>query len=522
MDLTIFLDPTILAGLFTLVLLELVLGIDNLVFIAILAQKLPAHQRSLACKIGLFLALGMRFILLASISWLATLTEPLIDVLGKTFSGRDLIMLIGGLFLLYKATSEIHGRLEGRGHGGKKSAYRAGFWVVVTQIIVLDAVFSLDAVITAVGMSDHLEVMMLAVTISILLMISISTPLTKFVNEHPTVVMLCLGFLLMVGFSLVAEGFGAHIPKGYLYAAIGFSVLIEFFNQFAQAKLKKRFSEPSDLRERTADMVLRVLGARDSDEHQNSQEIGVLLHQASQEDLLSPTEKNLLRGVLNLSQRPINTIMTPRTDIEWLDIGENDEGIKNQIVETSRSQLLVGKDDIDSAMGIVHREDFLPSLVNENRMPVISKIMKEPLFIHENISVLKALEIFKNHRADMAVIIDEFGGVQGIVTHHDLLEAMAGEFPESDDEKVDLEISEQPDGSFIVDGMASIYDVQNQTGLDYEPDGNFATMAGFILHEFARIPTLNEELEWNNWSIKILQMDGKRIGKVSMTRKSTE
>jgi CBS domain containing-hemolysin-like protein len=214
--------------------------------------------------------------------------------------------------------------------------------------------------------------------------------------------------------------------------------------------------------------------------------------------------------------------MTPRTDIEWLDIGENEDGIRAQIVETSRSQLLVGKDDIDSALGIVHREDFLPSLVKNNSMPVISKIMNEPLLIHENVTVLKALEIFKNHRADMAVVIDEFGGVQGIVTHHDLLEAMAGEFPESDDEQADLEITVNEDSSYIIDGKASIYDVQNQTGLDYNPDGHFATMAGFILHEFARIPALNEDLEWNGWGIRILQMDGKRIGKVKLYKKDTE
>lgn len=515
----IFLDPTIWVGLATLVLLELVLGIDNLVFVAILAQKLPASQRDLAVKIGLILALVMRFILLASISWIVSLTDPIFDVMGKQFSWRDVIMLGGGLFLLYKATGEIHERLEGKSHNVKKSVYRATFGVVVAQIIVLDAVFSLDSVITAVGMSDHLEVMFLAVSISMFAMLMVSKSLVKFVNEHPTIVMLCLGFLLMVGFSLVAEGFGLHIPKGYLYAAIGFSVLIESFNQFAQVKLKKRYSEPSDMRERTADLVLRVLGARDSDDTQTSHEIGVLLHQASKEDLLTDTEKNLLRGVLNLSHRPINTIMTPRTDLEWLDIGENDDGIKSQIVETSRSQLLVGKDDIDSALGVVHREDFLPSLVVNSRMPVVSKIMKEPLFIHETTSVLKALEIFKNNRADMGVITDEFGGVQGIVTHHDLLEAIAGEFPESDDEKIDLEIIVQDDGSYIVDGKASIYDVQNQTGLDYEPSGNFATMAGFILHEFGRIPKIDEELEWENWFMKILHMDGKRIGKILLYKK---
>lgn len=518
----IFLDPTVWLGLLTLILLELVLGIDNLVFIAILAQKLPPSQRDKAVKIGLTLAMLMRFGLLASISWLAGLTQPFIDIFGKNFSGRDIIMLVGGLFLLYKATGEIHERLEGKRHSDKKITYKATFGMVITQIIVLDAVFSLDAVITAVGMSDHLPVMILAVTLSVFLMMSVSKPLVKFVNNHPTIVMLCLGFLLMVGFSLIAEGFGIHIPKGYLYAAIGFSILIESMNQFAQARLKKRYSEPSDMRERTADMVLRVLGARDADDTQTSQEIGVLLHQASKEDLLSDTEKNLLRGVLNLSHRPINTIMTPRIDLEWLDIGENEEGIKSQVVETSRSQLLVGKDDIDSALGIIHREDFLPSLVLNNRMPVITKIMKEPLFIHETTTVLRALEIFKNNRADMAVITDEFGGVQGIVTHHDLLEAIAGEFPESDDEKIDLEIIIQDDGSYIVDGKASIYDVQNQTGLDYEPSGNFATMAGFILHEFGRMPKLSEELEWHNWMMKILQMDGKRIGKILLYKKPVE
>ncbi len=277
----IFLDPTIWLGLGTLVLLELVLGIDNLVFIAILAQRLPPSQRNQACKIGLFLALGMRFVLLAGISWLATLTAPLFHIFEKEFSGRSLIMLFGGLFLLYKATGEIHGRLEGKNHGAGKSTYKVGFWMVVTQIIILDAVFSLDAVITAVGMSDHLPVMMLAVTIAIILMVLVSEPLTKFVNNHPTVVMLCLGFLLMVGFSLIAEGFGAHIPKGYLYAAIGFSVLIETFNQSAQVKLKKRFAAPSDLRQRTADVVLRALGGKKSDDPDSSQDIGVLLHQAA-------------------------------------------------------------------------------------------------------------------------------------------------------------------------------------------------------------------------------------------------
>ena len=224
-------DPTVWLGLATLVVLEIVLGIDNLIFIAILADKLPPAERDRARIIGLALAMVMRLALLASISWLVTLTAPLFILFDQPFSGRDLILFSGGIFLLFKGTMELHERLEGgdEHHGGSK--LYASFWPVVAQIVVLDAVFSIDAVITAVGMVDHLLVMMAAVVIAITLMMIASKPLTRFVSAHPTVIILCLGFLLMIGFSLVAEGLGFHIPKGHLYAAIGFSVLIETFNQ---------------------------------------------------------------------------------------------------------------------------------------------------------------------------------------------------------------------------------------------------------------------------------------------------
>ncbi len=210
----LLMDPSIWAGLLTLIVLEIVLGIDNLVFIAILADKLPPKQRDKARLIGLSLALVMRLGLLSVISWMVTLTKPLITIADFSFSGRDLIMLLGGIFLLFKATTELHERLENRQHDAGHGKGYASFWVVVLQIVVLDAVFSLDAVITAVGMVNHLPVMMAAVVIAMILMLLASKPLTRFVNQHPTVVVLCLSFLLMIGLSLVAEGFGFHIPKG--------------------------------------------------------------------------------------------------------------------------------------------------------------------------------------------------------------------------------------------------------------------------------------------------------------------
>ena len=193
-------DPGIWVGLLTLIVLEIVLGIDNLVFIAILADKLPPEQRDKARIIGLTLALLMRLGLLFAISWLVTLTEPLIEVFGKTFSGRDLILLFGGLFLLYKAVSELHERMEGKAevHVTTNVVY-ASFTAVVAQIVVLDAVFSLDSVITAIGMVDNIYVMMIAMIVAMVVMLVASKPLTSFVNRHPTVIILCLSFLLLIG-----------------------------------------------------------------------------------------------------------------------------------------------------------------------------------------------------------------------------------------------------------------------------------------------------------------------------------
>jgi predicted tellurium resistance membrane protein TerC len=226
-------DPSAWIGLATLIVLEIVLGIDNLVFIAILADKLPPHQRDSARLIGLALALIIRMALLASIAWVVTLTTPLFSVLDFGFSGRDLILIVGGLFLLFKGTMELHERLEGQAAHGEKKVVHAVFWQVIVQIVVLDAIFSLDSVITAVGMVQHLPVMMIAVVFAVGVMLLLSKPLTAFVSKHPTVVILCLGFLMMIGFSLIIEGFGFHVPKGYLYAAIGFSVIIEALNQLA-------------------------------------------------------------------------------------------------------------------------------------------------------------------------------------------------------------------------------------------------------------------------------------------------
>lgn len=241
--LDLFADPQVWASLLTLTALEIVLGIDNIIFISIMAAKLPAHQQDKARKVGLALALITRLMLLASIAWVATLTQPLITLLGMEFSGRDLILIGGGLFLLAKGTIEIHHTVEGEEDEGGVAPKVATFGGVVVQIMILDIVFSLDSVITAVGMSNHLPVMVAAVVIAMAVMLFASGPVGDFVNRHTTVKMLALSFLLLVGVALVADGLGFHIPKGYLYFAIAFSALVEALNLMASARRKRRRAE---------------------------------------------------------------------------------------------------------------------------------------------------------------------------------------------------------------------------------------------------------------------------------------
>jgi len=224
-----FLTSSGLLGLITLTFLEIVLGIDNVIFISILSSKLPERQQGPARRVGLLAAMGMRIVLLLSIVWITRLTAPLFYVLGRAISGRDLILIGGGLFLLAKATIEIHQRLEGE-EGRSSARVGPSFAAVITQIAMLDIVFSLDSVITAVGMANEISIMITAVILAIGVMMFSARPIGAFVNRHPTVKVLALSFLLLIGVSLVGDGLGMHIPKGYIYFAMGFSVLVEAIN----------------------------------------------------------------------------------------------------------------------------------------------------------------------------------------------------------------------------------------------------------------------------------------------------
>lgn len=507
------LEPSSWIGLITLIVLEIVLGIDNLVFIAILADKLPARQRNKARILGLSLALIMRLLMLTALSWMVKLTTPLFSLWSIAFSGRDIILILGGFFLLYKSTSELHERVDGKIHVRGKERILPSFAIVITQIVVLDAIFSIDSVITAVGMVDHLAIMMAAVIIAMGVMMIASRPLTKFVNAHQTVVVLCLSFLLIIGLTLIAEGLGFKIPKGYIYAAIGFSILIEFLNQLAQHNLAKNMAQ-IPLRERTAETILRLLGNKTKAEREMEPEFQE--EKPARMAAFAEEERNMVSGVLTLGERSIRSIMTPRADVAWINIEDDPETIKKQLRSNAHSYFPVCRGQLDNVIGIARAQDLMDD-AHSNNLLENSKSIREPVVMPESAGVLKAMEILKQTGGQLALVADEYGSIEGLLTPINILEAIAGEFPSEDGQP---SVIEEKPGTWIMDGATNIYHLEQILETDglVDEDDDYTSLAGFLLERFGTVPQSGKILKYGDLQFEVMEMEGLRIAKVLVTR----
>ncbi|MFW3962824.1 TerC family protein [Acinetobacter radioresistens] len=504
------LDPGIWVGLLTLIVLEIVLGIDNLVFIAILADKLPPEKRDKARIIGLSLALVMRLGLLFAISWLVTLTQPLITVFDWTFSGRDLILLFGGLFLLYKAVSELHERMEGKTEVKVTTnvAY-ASFTAVVAQIVILDAVFSLDSVITAIGMVDNIYVMMAAMIVAMAVMLLASKPLTEFVNRHPTVIILCLSFLLLIGISLIAEGFGFHIPKGYIYSGIGVAILIEIFNQFTSRNAAKHEAK-IPLRHRTANSILKLMGGR--------VETVADAQSTEAQDAFVDEERYMIGGVLTLAERSVASIMTPRNQISWVNLEDSPEQIREQVLSVPHSLFPVCRGSLDRVISVIRAKELLDVLEDEVQLKALLK-QQRPIYIFEKMKVIDAINTLRTSKGSLVLVNDEFGNIQGLISPLDVFEAIAGEFPDADEQ---LDLVKIDESTWKAAGSLDLYQLELELGmLDLvEDDADYVSVAGLILDKIQDKITVGTQLDFRGVRFEVTELEGNRIKTVQITHQS--
>jgi CBS domain containing-hemolysin-like protein len=507
-------DPAIWVGLATLIAMEIVLGVDNLIFIAILAGRLPPEQRERARRIGLSLALLMRLALLAVISWVMSLTQPVLTVLGAGLSWRDLILIGGGLFLLVKATTEIHERLEVRVPGHDAAPAGAAFWPVVAQIVVLDIVFSLDSVITAVGMVDHLYVMMAAVIVAVVVMLAAAKPLSDFITARPPLIILCLGFLLMIGLVLVVDGLGVHVPKGYVYAAISFSVMIEVFNEVAQRN-RRKFAAAIPARRRAAYAILRLVGGVPLSDPGALAAAAATGGEQPGVEVFAPLERRMVRGVLELARRPVVAVMTHRSSVDWIDAAAPSDAVLAKLRASPYRAFPVGRGSIDKLLGVARKEDLLELLLRGERLE-FETVLREPAALPASATVLDAFELFKREPVELAIVVDEYGGFEGVVTRTDLLEAIAGDLPGQ--AGAEPAVTELADGAISIDGALPVLDLQERLHLDALPEGSYHTAAGLVLAMLGRLPERGDGVEWGGWKLEVAAMDGLGVERIVARR----
>jgi CBS domain containing-hemolysin-like protein len=449
---------------------------------------------------------------LTAISWMVTLVEPLLTLFGYHFSGRDMILIGGGLFLVFKATMELDERLEGTAHQTSTSKTYAGFWMVISQIVILDAVFSLDAVITAVGMVDELWVMMTAVVIAMAVMIAASKPLTLFVNRHPTLVILCLGFLLMIGFTLIADGFGVHIPKGYLYGAIGFSILIEVFNQIGRRKTERREAK-TPLRTRTAEAILRMLGSRPAPESVavETNSIETTAHMPA----FLEEERYMISGVLSLANRSVRRIMTARSDISFIDVDWSPERIRAHLRRSTHSMFPVCRDSLDDLLGVMQVTELFTALEEGEDLRTCGQ-RHPPQYVSDKLDAIQVLDALRASGGRLVFVVDDAQHIVGLVTPLDLLEAIAGDFPDAD-ETADI----LADGSgWLAKGSADLYQVSQTLGATHlvQPDDEYLTLAGLLLAQSDNIPSVGDNFRYGDLQFEVVQASPYKVEQVRIQR----
>ncbi len=506
------LEPAAWAGLITLIAFEIVLGLDSLVFVASLTERLPARQRDHARLAGLGLALLIRLALLGLIVWAIQLDQPLFHVAGHLVTSRHFLLVLGGVFLVVKAVLDLAARIEVENGSVATPRAHVGLGVVVAQIVVLEAAFSFDSIFVAIGLTDAWPIMALAMVVAFVVLQLASRPLLQGLHANPIVMILALALLLLIGFSLLAEGLGIAVPTPLLYlvAALASAVAL------AQHKLPmpRAVRETRHrLRARTAESILGLLGQPpDAAELQPASERDADAEEASG---FGVEERNMVSGVLNLVERSVHSIMTPRGDISWIDLDDDPADIRQRLLETPHNFFPVCRGQLDEVVGLGRARDLLADILTVGEIRI--ETLREPVIVHESIRMLHLMETLKQSRGQVVLVTDEFGAIEGLVTPIDVFEAIAGEFPDEDELPDILAESEE---CWRVAGSADLLHLEQELGTTGLVHDDYATLGGFLLSHFDQLPEAGQVFESADLKLRfeVLGVKDRRIGDVRITR----
>lgn len=510
-DFAWLMDPSAWVGLGVLVLLELALGIDNLLFISLLAGRLPHNRRKKAFRMGMGLALLQRFVLLSVMAWLVGLREPLFTLLGKDFAVRDIILVAGGVFLLFKGSQELHEKLEENGGNRTENAEGgAGFWTVVVQIVALDAFFSFDSVLTAVGMASDVTMMMAAVAVAMAIMLRAAAFLSVFVERYPSIIVMCLGFMMMVGGSLILDGLGVPIPRGYLYAAVLFSLFVESFRQL-MVRRRRSQSVRKGSRRALVEAVSRLLSLGELNSGEAQLEMAALAADAGEAGFCARKERELVARILSFGGLSVRTLMTPWRNADKIAASASWEEVKNLAERSSQTCIPVYDESSEDILGAVFLQDMLKQQKSGSAVCAADLARPVPVVL-EQTRVTDMWGLLADASEPLAVVLDEYGRPAGILTAEHVVRCLAG----GAEKRVK---KEAPSGEeFVLSGSMPLPEAMAALQLETSEVFRSETLAGMVLEILGRIPHEGESFSWGGWGWKILGMDGLRIASLGLQR----
>lgn len=509
------LNPAIWLGFLALVVIELVLAVGHVAYALKLSESLAPQVRARAQALGLSAALLIRLVLLVGMVWLTQFDTPFVTIGAFGLSLKDAMLMVGGFYLLFRAILAIYERTEAAFVGSPEERPLIRPSVAVLQIGLLSIGFTVDMTTVAIGLVESLAVMVGAAVVASLLSLLLQARLIRWVSAYPAVTLLCYGFLLILGFSMVMRGFGVVLAADLLLLVLVFFVLVAWFLHGAYPRAAVAQSR-LPIRERTVQAVARLLGK----DHASITGMGLTPPTESTVDRsFEVQERNMVSGVLTLAERSVHSIMTPRTEISWVNLDDDPETIKMQLEIEPHSYFPVCRGSLDEVVGIGRAKRMVADILTHGQ--IRQKRLREPIIIHDTITISRLLDTLRRAKGQLVLVADEFGTLQGLVTPIDVFEAIAGEFPDEDETP---DIISDGENRWRMDGATDLHQLEQvlDTNGFVDEDDDYTTLAGYLLNHFGQLPKLGDICELKRpaaiLTFEVVRIEGRRIALVNVAK----